>query len=257
MSHARNQEIQMNERRMRVLLLPLALLIGAVILARPASAQTDGAAQAPEQSIRPDVNEGFLDPELNPEEWVDRFETESREVFRSRAAIEEAIGLKEGVRVADIGAGTGLFTTRFAERVGPSGWVYAVEIAPRFVERIGKLADQRDLGNISPMLGSETSVRLPPESIDVAFTCDTYHHFEYPQSTLASIHRALRQGGRLIVVDFQRIDGVSREWVLGHVRAGKSVVRKEIEAAGFEFVGESQIEGLLENYFITFRKTSE
>ncbi len=247
----------MKERQMHVLLLPLAMFVGAVALALPASAQTDVAGQKREQSVRPDINERFLDPDLNPEEWVSRFESESREIFRSRVAIEEAIGLKEADRVADIGAGTGLFTTRFAERVGLRGWVYAVEIAPRFVERIGKLADQRDLANISPVLGAETSVRLAQESIDVAFACDTYHHFEYPQSTLASIRRALRQGGRLIIVDFERIAGVSREWVLDHVRAGKAEVRKEIEAAGFEFIGETSIEGLQENYFMTFRKTTE
>jgi ubiquinone/menaquinone biosynthesis C-methylase UbiE len=247
----------MNERRMYVWFLSVALFVGAVALAPPSSSQSVSENQVQGQSIRPNINERFLNPNLNPEEWVDRFETESREIFRSRVTIEEAMDLKEGDRVADIGAGTGLFTTRFAERVGPRGWVFAVEIAPRFVERIGKLADRRKLTNISPVLGAETSVRLPPESIDVAFTCDTYHHFEYPQATLASIRRALRPGGRLIIVDFERVAGVSREWVLGHVRAGKAEVRKEIEAAGFEFISETSVEGLQENYFMTFEKNTE
>jgi predicted methyltransferase len=101
---------------------------------------------------------------------------------------------------------------------------------------------------------TETSATLPPESIDVAFVCDTYHHFEYPDQTMASIHRALAPGGRLLVVDFERIPGKSRKWILGHMRAGKEVFRAEIEAAGFVFVDEVAIPGFEENYLLEFRK---
>src|SRR5690606_28394541 len=96
--------------------------------------------------------------------------------------------------------------------------------------------------------------RLPKASIDVIFVCDTYHHFSHPESTLASLHRALRPGGRLVVVDFERIPGVSREWLLDHVRAGKEVFRAEIEAAGFVLDREVEIAGLEENYCLTFTR---
>jgi predicted methyltransferase len=210
-----------------------------------------------EPSVRPDVNAPFLDANLDPDEWIERFETESREIFRSRDAIVKAVGLSPGDRVVDIGAGTGLFTMLFAEEVGPYGWVFAVDIAPAFVERIGRFADQRGLANVSPVLGSAATVRLPPESVDVAYVCDTYHHFEFPQSMLGSIRQALRPEGRLVIVDFERVPGVSREWVLDHVRAGKPVVRREIETSGFDYVSETDVDGLEENYFITFRKKEQ
>ena len=83
------------------------------------------------------------------------------------------------------------------------------------------------------------------------FACDTYHHFEYPQATLASIRRALRPGGTLVVVDFERIPGKTRPWLLDHVRCGKGQVIAEIAAAGFELVEEVPL-GLEENYFLRF-----
>ncbi|QEG40970.1 class I SAM-dependent methyltransferase [Roseimaritima ulvae] len=104
------------------------------------------------------------------------------------------------------------------------------------------------------MLGTDTSIRLPLESVDLVFVCDTYHHFEQPSETLASIYRALKPGGRLVVIDFDRIPGVSRGWLLGHVRAGKDGFRDEIEAAGFEFDDEVDVEGFEENYLLRFHK---
>jgi ubiquinone/menaquinone biosynthesis C-methylase UbiE len=96
-------------------------------------------------------------------------------------------------------------------------------------------------------------VDLPPGSVDVAFVCDTYHHFEFPQRTLASLYRAIKPGGKLVVVDFIRIEGKSSAWILFHVRAGQEVVEKEITDAGFRKAGE--VKGLLkENYLVIFTK---
>jgi predicted methyltransferase len=88
--------------------------------------------------------------------------------------------------------------------------------------------------------------------VDLVFLCDTYHHFEFPFKTMASIHKALRPGGRLVLVDFHRIPGKSREWVLGHVRAGQEVFVKEIVTSGFKVVGEETF--LKENYLVRFEK---
>ncbi len=71
---------------------------------------------------------------------------------------------------------------------------------------------------------------------------------------MATIHRALRPGGSLFLVDFERIPGVSREWLLKHVRAGKDVFTAEIEKSGFELVEEVEVKGLKENYFLKFRR---
>ena len=111
-----------------------------------------------------------------------------------------------------------------------------------------------DVVGISSVLGSDRSIGLPPDSVDTVFICDTYHHFEYPQSTLASIYRALKPGGTLVVIDFERIPGKSREFILGHVRAGKDVFRGEIVKAGFKFEDEVKIRQFRENYLLRFRK---
>lgn len=208
---------------------------------------------AREQSVKPGINEPYREPDV--EQWVERFEGESREIFRERERIVADLGLRPGDDVADVGAGTGLFTVLFAEAVGPTGRVYAVDISEEFIEHIRRRAAQAGLANIRGVVCAEDSVDLPAESVDLVFVCDTYHHFEYPRGTLASIHRALRPGGRLVVIDFIREEGVSREWVLEHVRAGQAVFAAEIEAAGFERVADHpQRARLEENYVMWFRK---
>jgi ubiquinone/menaquinone biosynthesis C-methylase UbiE len=210
---------------------------------------------AAEASVRPGINRDFLDPELDVTEFVQRFEGESREVFVHRARIAALLGLREGMAVADIGAGTGLFTFLCAPKVGARGAVWAVEIAPRFVEHLRQQAAARNLPWVRAVLCTERSVELPEASVDLVFVCDTYHHFEYPRATMASIHGALRPGGELVVVDFIREPGQSREWILEHVRAGLGEVRREIEAAGFEFVRQEATPFLRENYCVRFRRS--
>ena len=207
-----------------------------------------------EQSVKPGINERFLDPKLKVAEWLKRFEVESREVFHAREKILAACHIEEGMAVADVGAGTGLYTRLFSKAVGETGWVYAVEINPKWLEHIRARAKQENQTNITTVLSPQDSVTLAPESVDRLFVCDTYHHFEYPMTMMKSIVSALKPGGEMIVVDFERIEGVSREWILGHVRVGKPVVRKEIEDSGLVFVEEVKLEELKENYLIRFRK---
>ena len=103
---------------------------------------------------------------------------------------------------------------------------------------------------MSVVEGTETTPSLAPDSVDLVFTCATYHHFTHVPETLAGIRSALRPGGRLVIVDFERIPGESTEWVLDHVRAGIEVVRAEVEAAGFEHT--RTVDFLEENYIIEF-----
>jgi ubiquinone/menaquinone biosynthesis C-methylase UbiE len=156
--------------------------------------------------------------------------------------------------VADIGAGTGFFTMMMSDRVGTSGRVYGVEIAGKFLERIEATAAKEGRKNVTTVLCTERSVELPAASIDLAFVCDTYHHFEYPHSTLRSIHRALRPGGMFVVVDFERVEGKSRPWVLEHVRAGREAFISEIRSEKFELVDLPPTPYLQENYMLRFRK---
>ncbi len=225
------------------------------IVSLPAIAD-DAAVVAPPSAVTSPsgINQQFLDPELDVAEWLGRFEVESREVYAARDAVLRACQIQQGEQVADIGAGTGFYSRLFSQTVGPDGWVFAVDISLRFLEHIGKRVEEEKIPNLTPVIGGFTSIRLPPDSVDLIFICDTYHHFEQPQKTLESIYSALRSGGRLIVIDFERIPGVSRPFILEHVRAGKAEFRNEIVESGFRFVDEVQIDELEENYLLRFRK---
>jgi ubiquinone/menaquinone biosynthesis C-methylase UbiE len=104
-----------------------------------------------------------------------------------------------------IGAGTGLFTRLFATEVGEEGWVLAVDISAEFIRNILQTARQSKLTNIQGIVNSQTSLDLQPKTIDVAFVCDTYHHFEAPQAMLKSLHQSLKSGGRLVIIDYHRL----------------------------------------------------
>jgi len=209
--------------------------------------------EAPADVPKPGINDNFKNPDLNPEEWLERFETESREVYAHRNRIVEVSGVKAGWTVADIGAGTGLFTMLFADAVGDEGKVFAVEIAEPFVANLRKRAAAAGKKNVEPILGTDKVTNLPENTVDLVFICDTYHHFEHPEETLASIHGALKPDGLIVLVDFERIPGKSSEWTLNHVRAGKEVFVKEIEDAGFEVI-EGGADFLEENYLVRLRK---
>jgi predicted methyltransferase len=210
-------------------------------------------ATAQEKSVRPGINKPFENPNLK--EFIEKFEGESREIAAHAREIVAACKLKPGMAIADVGAGTGLFTRRFAVEVGEKGKVFAVDIAPTFLRHIKKTCEEAKLKNVETILCDPSSTKLPKNSVDLVFICDTYHHFEFPQRTLRSIHDALRPGGNIVLIDFQRIEGKSSEWILGHVRAGKEVFVGEVKAAGFKVVGEENI--LKENYFVRFEKVAK
>lgn len=209
---------------------------------------------AQEKSVKPGINDHFRDPDLK--KYKGTFEGESREVFVARKEVVAACKLKPGQVVADVGAGTGLFTRLFAKEVGPKGKVIAVDIAPKFLDHIRATCKMEKIANVETVRCTDRSCELPKASVDVVFVCDTYHHFEFPFKTLQTIHDALRPGGQLIILDFHRIPGKSRPWILGHVRAGQEVVEKEITSMGFRKVGEEKVLGLKENYFVRFEKVA-
>ena len=210
---------------------------------------------AQDESVNPGINERFADPDLDPKSFVERFEKEGREVYDNRETIVEKLNLKPGQAVADVGAGTGLFTRLIAPKVGEKGTVYAVDIAQRFVTHTLLSTRARGLKNVKGIVCEQDDAKLPENSVDVVFLCDTYHHFEFPAKTMASIHKALKPDGRLYLLDFERIEGTSSDWILNHVRAGREVFQSEIEKAGFELIEDFDL--FEENYFLMFRKKVE
>ncbi len=206
---------------------------------------------AQEKSVNPGINKNYEHP--NVPESIQRFESNGRDVYDHRNEIVEAVGLKPGMAVADVG---GLFTRLFSPVVGSTGQVYAVDIAKEFIEHIENLAHDQKMDNIVGVVCKQDSVELPPESVDLVFICDTFHHFEFPQRTMQSIYRSLKPKGQLVLVDYVRIQGKSSDFVMGHVRAGQEVFTQEIVDAGFKQVEEKK-DLLKESYLLRFEKVSK
>ncbi len=244
------------------LLCGLALWLSACSAPSAASAGATGATasagaaatSATDTGGKPGINQPFLDPAMNVDEFVKAFEGESREIAKYRDHIVAALGVKRGMGVADVGAGTGLFMEPLAQAVGPHGKLFVLEISAPFLEHLRERAVALELPQIDVRACTDHSLELPDTSLDLAFVCDTYHHFEHPQDTLASLRRALRPGGTLVIVDFERIPGTSRPWVLNHMRVSKADVRTEVEAAGFVLLEDVKVDGLSENYLLRFQR---
>ncbi len=202
------------------------------------------------QSVRPGINAYYENPDW--QQWVSTFERRGREVYDRRHAIVDASGVRQGMTVADIGAGTGLFSRLFAQRVGPQGKVYAVDISRPFVENIMRTSREQGLNNIEGIVNNDKDALLPAASVDLVFMVDTYHHFEYPDSMLLSIRKSLKPDAHMIVIDFRRDPQRSSRWVMGHVRAGKRDVIQEITAAGFRLIDDKPL--LRTNYYLVFGK---
>lgn len=207
-------------------------------------------AGAQQKSVNPGINKSFEKPEVS--EFVERFEREGREVYDHRERIVQEAQIKPGMIIADVGAGTGLFTRMLAKATGDTGTVIAVDIAKEFVDHVVASTREEGLSNVRGQICKPDSVELPAESVDLVFICDTYHHFEFPYKTMRSIWKALKPDGRVVLVEFHREEGKSSDWILGHLRAGQDVFVNEINQSGFEVVSEKDF--LATSYFMTFKK---
>ncbi len=195
------------------------------------------------------LNKSF---DADASQWTARFEHEGRAIYDKRYEILDEMHLKPGMDVADIGAGSGLFARLIAQRVAPGGTVYAVDIAKNMIEHIDKTAQEEHIANLKAVLGDPHSPKLAPNSVDAICIIDSYHHFEFPTDMLKEISKALRSNGVLMLIDFKRIDGVSRDYILKMVRAGEGTFTDEFQNAGFELV-ERRDDMFPENYVLKFK----
>lgn len=243
-----------------------ALAISTVALAgdKPPANATD-AGQGPAAEHQADSHQGhgsdhaaamnavWTAPTLDVARWEQRFENPQRDVIANRAAIVAAMGLRPGEHVADIGAGTGAYLAALSEVVGPEGHVFAVDISPGFVVHITQRAGREGWGNVSAVLGRGDDPTLPAGSLDAIITVNTLHHFEAPEKVLAHLARALKPGGRLLLVDFAIDEHTSPERKAMTGR-DKAAVIALIEAAGFVLDEDVTIPTLRENYALRFRR---
>lgn len=163
---------------------------------------------------------------------------DARDAWQRPAEVMDALEIRAGSRVADVGAGDGYFTAHLAERVGPQGRVYAEDIDPSALAQVRGAADKKGMKQVETILGSVSDPKLPANSLDAVLIVNAYHEMDEHDAMLAGIRSALKHGGRLGIIDKESEPGHDRSWYHSHHRIAKSVVRQEAEHSGFRFVGE-------------------
>lgn len=181
-----------------------------------------------------------------PDEYVKLLESESRIGGLQVTKVIEALKVKPGERVCDLGAGSGLFTRPLAQKAGAKGVVYAVDIDPELLKHVELTAREQKLTNIKPILASETDPKLP-EPVDLIAIIDTLHHISNQAAYLKGLKKHLKPGGRIAIIDF------SRNWPAGHEKMIYTVSDLDgwMTAAGFKRV--EQHDFLDNNFFVVYR----
>jgi ubiquinone/menaquinone biosynthesis C-methylase UbiE len=160
--------------------------------------------------------------------WLERPEREAEEE-PSRAI--EALDLRTGMTVADIGAGSGYYTVRMARKVGAEGRVYATDIQVGMLSIIQRRAKQEMLQNIVPVLGAIDDPKLPSGSLDLALMVDVYHELSSPQAFVRRLREALKPEGRLVLIEFRKED--PRVPIREEHKMSVAQVRDELSADGY------------------------
>jgi len=172
-------------------------------------------------------------------EKADWLEREGRAENEKPELVMQAMDLKPGMAVAEIGAGTGFFTRRIAKVVGPKGKVYAEDIQPQMLDLLKQNTAKEGVGNVVTVLGTETDPKLPRHSIDRVLLVDVYHEFQKPEPMLAAIRDCLAPGGTVILVEY-RLEGETASHINIKHRMSVEQVLSEWTAAGFTLVRRSE-----------------
>jgi predicted methyltransferase len=180
-------------------------------------------------------------------DWLERPE---REMEENTSLLIKNLGVKNGMVVADIGAGSGYHVTLMSPRVGATGKVYAVDVEPEMIRFIQERIKTEKLENVVPILGTEQSVKLPNASIDLILLVDVYHEFSYPYEMAQSMLAALKPGGRLVLVEFRTEDPLVPIKEIHKMSQQQAV--KELKAVGFQFV--QNINNLPWQHCMVFKK---
>lgn len=211
-------------------LLALLVAIGTACAQAPAEHPTASAsspgAEAP--SRREPAN-------VMPWEKADWLEREGRAETEKPDLVIQAMDLKPGMTVAEIGAGTGFFSRRIAKVVGPTGKVYAEDIQPQMLDLLKQHTAKEGVRNVIPVLGTETDPKLPAHGVDRVLLVDVYHEFQKPEPMLAAIRNCLAPGGTVILVEY-RLEGDTASHINIKHRMSVEQVLSEWTAAGFTLV---------------------
>jgi arsenite methyltransferase len=163
------------------------------------------------------------------------YEGLNRDDWQQPQRVIQALQIEPGAAIADLGAGSGYFTFRLAQAVGPSGRVYAVDVDEDMTRLIETKARERGVQTIEAVLAQPENPNLPQAAIDLVFTSNTYHHIEDRVRYFGGLRKALRPGGRLAIIEFNR-----QSWLtglFGHYTPGESI-KQEMSQAGYRLTHE-------------------
>ena len=181
--------------------------------------------------------------------WLDRPQREEEE---RPTVVLEALGLKGGEVVADLGAGSGFYTFRIAPKVGKTGKVLAVDIQDEMIKTIRQRAAEQKISNVEVIKGSESDPNLPPNGVDVLLMVDVYHELSYPYEVMTKVCKALKPGGRVVFVEYRKEDPKVRIKEVHKMTVEQ--LEKEMKAVGLTRV--RTVETLPLQHIVIFEKRS-
>jgi ubiquinone/menaquinone biosynthesis C-methylase UbiE len=181
--------------------------------------------------------------------WLDRPEREAEE--QPEQALD-ALKIRTGMTVADVGAGTGYMALRMARRVGPSGKVYANDLQPEMLQKLRARSQHEKLSNVETVQGTEADPKLPPNTMDLVLLVDVYHEFSQPQAMLDKIRESLKPDGRLVLLEYRKEDPAVPIRIEHKMSVAE--VKTEVEAQGYKL--DQVIEQLPRQHIIIFRKVA-
>ena len=199
-----------------------ALVVGACSRAATSPAPAPSAFPAPDRPVA----------EIVSPQWLNEAD---RDKARESEQIVRLMGIKPGMAVADIGAGTGYHTVRLSPVVGSQGRVYAQDVTPEYLADLERRLERADLDNITVVLGAPDDPKLPPRSLDAAILVHMYHEVEQPYAFMHRLAAAMKPGARVGVTDLNR-----NTWLHGTPPA---LLRCEMEAVGYRQIGFHQLTG--------------
>jgi arsenite methyltransferase len=186
-------------------------------------------------------------PQQDPEGYAKFLEGAERVSRMQVPRVVETLGAAPGMKIADLGSGSGLFTRPIAKAVGPSGVAYAVDVNDALLKIVDRSAKEQGIANIRTVLAAFDDPKLP-EPVDVIFICDTLHHIQNQPQYLKGLSKYLRPGGRVAVIDF------AKDWPAGHEAMAYSLASLEgwMRDAGFTRV--SAHDFLDNSFFVIWRR---
>ena len=160
--------------------------------------------------------------------WLERSEREDEE---APDVALNVLKIPKGSAVADIGAGSGYITVRLADRVGPTGRVFANDVQPQMLNILARRLDRSKITNVTLIEGTLDDPRLPLASVDLVLMVDVYHELSQPQSILRHLRESLKPGGRLVLLEYRKEDPTVP--IKPEHKMSVAEAKMEVEAEGF------------------------